>query len=561
MTGRARPAGRLGPSGGSSPISHSKRSWRRRAPAALAVTILAVVPFGTGAGADPTFVSGSGRARANLFEIIPRTGGLEIPINFGKALVTYQGSSATATSGGVKPPEQQSADGDCGGAAPPPGGDGGGGKPPGGGGGDRPAPPKLGGDNPTAFPFVSTLTVSTGDEGADKGREIDQGSFPTGSPITGRFEHQQVWATADPSARAITTSAAFGFGSAVEVLNGRTDADVKVVNGKSRQAHAVTTIDRLSLFGDFIALIDLRWEATQRTGEGEKADGAFRVGQVLFGGSPLPAPPAAPSPPGGLPGGAPQPTPPDPLAALNTALAPSGIAIGAPRLDVAGGVVRVTPMSIRFADSALGRVVLAPVVTSLQPLREQVVGGLLGISCDFGAAVTVADVATSILTGSGGISFDFGGVSATTEGEAYDNPFAGGIGDGTGGDGGFGSDSVPGLPDLGSGSLPAASGPTGDYGAGTGVSGDFGASTGAGLGGASSGTGSGSGSGSAAGPGVTGEEAAYSDQAGLFGPASRHVPGQKGGPALAVAALALLTVAALAAADALHLRRASRSIS
>ena len=517
--------------------------------------MLAVIPFGAGAGADPTFVNGSGRARANLFEIIPRTGGLEIPINFGKALVTYQGASATATSGGVKPPEQQSAEGDCGGGQPP--GGGGGEKPPGGGGDDRPAPPKLGGDNPTAFPFVSTLTVSTGDEGAEKGREIDQGSLPLASPITGRFEHQQVWATADPSARAITTSATMGFGSGVEIFNGRTDADVKVIKGKGRQAHAVTTIDRLSLFGDFIALIDLRWEATQRTGEGAATDGAFSVGQVLLGGKPLPAPPA---PPIKLPDGAPQPTLPDPLTALNTALAPSGIALGAPHLEVTGGVVRVTPMTISFSDSPLGRVVLAPVVSSLQPLREQVVGGLLAISCDFGAAVTVADVATSILTGSGGISFVFGGVSATTEGETYDNPFAGGIGDGTEGDGGFGSDSVPGLPDLGSGSLPTASGPTGDFGGGTGVSGDFGSSGGdAGLGSPSSNPGSGSGSG--AGSGATGEEVAYDDSSGVFGSASRHVPGRKGGPALAVAALALLTVAALAAADAFHLRRASRSIS
>ena len=210
-----------------------------------------------------------------------------------------------------------------------------------------------------------------------------------------------------------------------------------------------------------MVLIDVRWEAIQRTGEGERSDGSFSVGQVLFGGRPLPSPP----PPSEALPGAVAPALPDPLAALNTALAPSGISIVAPHFETAGAVARVTPMSIRFADSALGRVVLGPIVSSLQPLREPVVGGLLAVSCDFGIAVTVADVATSILTGSGGISFDFGGVTATTEGETYDNPFAGGIGDGgEAGDGGFGSDAVPGLPDLGSG-IPTASGPLTDVGA------------------------------------------------------------------------------------------------
>lgn len=523
---------------------------------------LALVPLGTGAGADPeaTFVAGSGRARASLFEIVPRTGGLEIPINFGKALVTYQGFSATATSGGVKPPSQNAAEGDCGGAQPPGGG----------GGGGTPAPPKLGGDNPTAFPFVSTLSVSTGDEGADKGREIDQGGFPDGSPITGRFEHQAVRANADPSGWAATTTGHLAFSPLIEVVNGRTEAETGVKDRKARIASAVTTMDRLNLFGGLISLIDVRWEATQRTGEEPKAEGAFTVGSVLFGGKPLPAPPAPPAPPAGFPGGGSAPPLPEPLTVLNTVLAPTGLAVEAPRLDTAGGVARVTPMTVRIADSALGQVALAPLVTSLQPLRETVVGGLLALSCDFGAAVTVADVATGVLTGTGGIRFDFGGVSATTEGEVYDNPFAGGLGDGAnGGDGGFGSEvEVPGLPDLPStDGMPSSafSGPAGDS---SGFTGDTGDAAGGGLGGSfggSSGSGGTSavdaGSQPAAGTEPGGDEVAYADPAALFGPMTRHEPGDKGGRALVVAALAILTVAALAAADAMHLRRASRSIS
>jgi hypothetical protein len=259
-----------------------------------------------------------------------------------------------------------------------------------------------------------------------------------------------------------------------------------------------------------------------------------------------------------VPGGS-APALPDPLAALNTALAPTGLVLVAPRFDGSGDVARVSPMSLRITDSALGRVVLAPIVTSLQPLRDPVVGGLLAMSCDFGTAVTVADVATGVLTGTGGIAFDFGGVTATTEGEAYDNPFAGGIGDGADpGDGGFGGDEVPGLPEVPAPST-AFSGPTAD----TSLPADAGGNLGFGGDGgypSASGSALGAGSGPAAASNPAGDEVAYADP-GFLGSASRHEPGRKGGRALAVAALAMLIVAALAAADAFHLRRASRSIS
>jgi hypothetical protein len=534
---------------------------------AAAVAVLALAPLGTGAGAEPAqdnFVIGSGRARASLFEIVPRTGGLEIPVNFGKALVTYQGLSATATSGGVKPPSQKSADGDCGGGFQPPGGGKGpGGGPPGG----LPAPPKGpgGGNGPsTSFPFVSTISVSTGDKDAAKGRQIDQGHFPPGGPVSGSLEHQEVAADDAPSGRAATTSGRVAFGPVAEAVNGRTEASAGVVDHKARQAHAATTIDRLTLLGGKIVLNDLRWEVTQRTGAGPRADGAFTVGSVLLDGKPLPAPPTSPPALPKIPGapGSGAPTLPDPLAALNTALSPTGIALVAPHLENVDGVVDVTPMSLRFADSALGRQVLGPIVGDLQPLRDPVVGGLLAASCDFGAAVTVADVATSILAGAGGIRFDFGGVSATTEGEHYDNPLAGGPGDNGGLGGGFGGGDT-GLPEL-----PPSPAAAAESGAST-----IGPAAGSGDLGTGEAFGSPSGSGAAlggspirgtngAGDGASGgRETALGPAAGPFGPASQHLPGHKGGRALAVALLALLTIAALAAADAFHLRRASRSIS
>ncbi len=514
------------------------------------MAVLALVPLQPGAGADSdsTFVVGSGRARASLFEIAPRTGGLAIPVNFGKALVTYQGLSATATSGALKPPEQPAADGDCGTEKPPGSGDGGG--------GGAPAPPSLGGGSgpPTSFPFVSTLTVSTGEEGAEKGRSMDQGSLPEGGPFSGALQHQFVAADAAPSGRAISTGGRLAFGPLVEVVNGRTEAHAGVTGNKTRVASAVTTMDQLRLLDGLIVLGDVRWEATQRTGEGAGADGHFAVGSVLFQGKPLPAPPAPPGLPAALPG-APEPVLPDPLAALNTALAPTGLVIEAPRFAADGDVARVSPLSLRFSDSPLGAAVLAPLVTSLQPLRDPLVNALLAYSCDFGIAVTVADVATGVLTGTGGISFEFGGVTATTEGEEYDNPLAGGFGDEAGG---FdpGADLGDALPELAPIPSTAFSGP--NYGGApadvpadpAGSAGDIGGNTGVRTPRPQPRAAEGN-----------DEEIALDDTVGLFGSTSRRVPGQKGGRAVAVAGIALLTVAALAAADAFHLRRASRSIS
>jgi hypothetical protein len=408
---------------------------------------------------------------------------------------------------------------------------------------------------------VSTVSVSTGDKDAEKGRQVDQGHFPDGSPISGRFEHQEVQATGAPAGRASTTHGRLGFGPLIEVVNGRTEAETGIVDAKTRLAHAVTTMDRLNLASGLVSLSDVRWEATQRTGEGEGADGTFTVGSVLFQGKPLLAPTAPPAPPPMVPGGS-APALPDPLAALNTALAPTGLVLVAPRFDGAGGVARVSPMSLRIADSALGRVVLAPLVTSLQPLRDPVYGGLLAMSCDFGTAVTVADVATGVLTGTGGISFDFGGVTATTEGEAYDNPFAGGIGDGSDlGGGGFGDGGeVPGLPEIPAPSTAFSAPSVTDGGLPADPGGNLGFDGGRGSTPSASGSVPSSGSNPGAAGNPAGEEIAFADP-GLLGSTSRHEPGRKGGRALAVAALSLLVVAALAAADAFHLRRASRSIS
>jgi hypothetical protein len=496
----------------------------------LGVLISALVATGTGAGAEEDFVTGSGRARASLFEILPRTGGLSIPVNLGRALTTYQGTAASASSTAVTPPSTAPSESpsqpvaDCGGTSPAPPGPG-------------PAPQsESGGKAPgTEFPFVSTLEVTSDDEGAAAGRQADLAATPPGSPVQGALQHQEVVASRDPLARASTTSSRLAFAGLAELTGGEAEARTGVVEGRTRLAEAVVTVDRLVLVGGLVVLDNLRWEAVQRTGAGETADGSFTIGRASVSGRALPAPAATGAG--------------DPLAAVNQALVPIGLALDPPRFERSDGVARVSPLSLRLADSALGRQVAGPLVGALQPVRDPLVQGLLGVSCDFGLVVTVADVAAGILTGSGGVSFDIGGVSATTEGVRYDNPLAGPI------DNGFadwapempapevpGARTGPAIAAADAGLLPAEESaglpiPVDDPGRGRPSSGPRPSQAAAGV-----------------------DPGGSAAQPASIGPTSSRLPGRRGGAALVVGLIGLAGIAVLGAADGLHLRRAARSM-
>jgi hypothetical protein len=467
--------------------------------------------FGAPAGAGGEFVSGSGKARASIFEVVPRTGGLTIPVTFGRSVATFQGSEAKAASTAMGPPK----------GGPP--------KPPGA--AAQPMADCGGKGGPsTSNPFASNVEVSSSDK-----PPYASASFmasPANSPVQGAMQTQEAEASRDPSSRAVTTGGHIALpGGLLEGTRSRAEATTGVVDGNARLSHAVVTLDRLSLAGGAVVLHGMRWEATQRTGESgavEVADASFTFGGASVGNTPLP---------GGGGGGA------EALAGLNQALAPTGIALVAPTVEREKGVARVGPLSVRMADSPLGRQALGPLQGNLQPIREPLVEGLLGIDCRFGGAITVADVALGILTGSGGVSFDLGGALATSEGTRFDNPLGGPIDDEFGPPDGDvvlppSTAAEVALPDSGPlppeeltaglpGGLPAS-----DY--------------------------------SAPGPVPPEDLLAAPTRPGAapatLGPAASRLPGRKGGAALAVGIVGLLTVLFLAVADAAHIRRASRSI-
>jgi hypothetical protein len=339
-----------------------------------------------------------------------------------------------------------------------------------------------------------------------------------------------VVATDDPSSRATTVEGRLGILELVDFTMARAEARSGVMEGKARLAQAVVTMNGLELLDGLVVFEHVRWEATQRSGDAAEAEGAFSFGRVTVGGTPLPG-----SPPGAGDG--------DPFEAINAALVPTGVALVAPHVEKEDGVVRVSPMTLRLSDSPLGRATLGPALGALQPARDPLVEALLSFSCDFGTAVLAADVVASIASGSGGISFDVGGVSATTEGARYDNPFDGPLGDP------FGA-VEPELP--ASGIEPPLALPAGDFLAAPlpyepravlpADGSDLPVET------------------AAPAPGLAPAtpEIVFAQPA--RGPTSTRLAGDKGGAALAVGAIGLLAILALAGADALHIRRTARSI-
>jgi len=157
-------------------------------------------------------------------------------------------------------------------------------------------------------------------------------------------------------------------------FQGRTEATTGVVAGKAREAHAVTTIDRLDLLGGMVTLVDLRWEATQRSGEGERSDGGFTVGSVLLQGKPLPGA-ADRSDRAGA----------ERVAAARSAggaqhrTGPDRHRHRGPPLRLGRRIAQVSPMSLRFADSALAGSCSAD-LWHPPALRDPIVGGLLAAS-------------------------------------------------------------------------------------------------------------------------------------------------------------------------------------
>jgi hypothetical protein len=340
-----------------------------------------------------------------------------------------------------------------------------------------------------------TLKASSSDKGSEKGKT---------SSAAGTLGRQQVWATRDPSSRALTTTAPLEVQGLFEIAGGRAEAISRVIRGRGRESTGRVEISRLRLFGGVVELQGLRWSVVQRTradGTSERHEGKFELAAATIGGAPVVVENRSLD---------------DVLDQINKAIAYTGLALIPPRFSVVRGEARISALNLQLLDSQLAAATVRPAVAAAYPVRQPIADAIVSIECRSAVPIAVADLTLQSLGGSGGTVLQFGGATAMTEAVRYANPFdtvgtplpLPGVG------------SLPPLPPeevaVAPGALPPISGGAGAVGGGSVV------------------------------PSVGGDELTSS---------FRTIPGGRGGAALLAGLLGLLGVLLMAGADYIALRR------
>jgi hypothetical protein len=219
---------------------------------------------------------------------------------------------------------------------------------------------------------------------------------------------KEVNAKTVPSSEATVTGVAATVDPLVKVANGRSDAMTRIVDKDAREAVGSASID-LDLGGGAVVLKNLEWLATHRTGAGESITGAFSIGDGTIGAVPAPV---------------------DQLgtlqSAVNSALAETGISISLPHVEhitKPNDVIKVTPLVISLRDTPAGKAALGPVLNASREQREQVFTQIASAYCQASGALLVGDIGLDIVSGTGFLNIELGGVSATTADLESFNPF------------------------------------------------------------------------------------------------------------------------------------------
>jgi hypothetical protein len=364
------------------PRRHRRHRSVRRVAGSFVAAAAVLSQWVTPVGAAEPFRNGEAEASASTFSVNVVQGNANIGFVYGTTLANYRDTTGTAEAKaldlGVFPTlfgvEQ------CDGSA-----------------------PIL---NPASFP-PQTRTDSTDPSSATpRPATAFLPGFGTQRPAA-RAGEQDATATKLPSSRATTTSAnADLFVLALD--GGQTEVRTQLRDGV-REAVAVTTARQLRVLGGLFTFVNPRWEATARSGATTTAQGAFTFDRATVLGAPRSAEQVMADFEGFRRG-------------LEELLAPLGVELTLPEVIVDGGRVTVTPMRFAVRDMPIGAQVLAPFLGGLQPLRDALTKQLLEEDCRNESSLLVLDILLGVLSGSGALEIDAGGVEVFTADTDFSSP-------------------------------------------------------------------------------------------------------------------------------------------
>lgn len=231
-------------------------------------------------------------------------------------------------------------------------------------------------------------------------------SYPVaGSTLGGGRE--QASATSAPSGTASVSGVGSVIGPLATISGGEADAATRVVDGKAREAEANVVAD-LDIAG-VVQLRGMHWHAFHRTGADPSVAGTFTVASATAGAVPLPADQVGPL-----------------QDQINTLLAFSGVTVEFPRLEhltTPNDLVRVTPLTITLKDSPAGKAAVGPVLNLTREQREQLFDSIAAAYCKAASLLLVGDISVSVISGTGFMTMEIGGVEAASGDLVSGNPF------------------------------------------------------------------------------------------------------------------------------------------
>jgi hypothetical protein len=260
--------------------------------------------------------------------------------------------------------------------------------------------------NPDTLPGLTRADSS--EQGADTSRRL-QAFQPgiSGGPAGDPAGFQDATATPLPSSWAGTESAPADIGL-IAIDGGRTEVTTKLQD-QVREAHAVSTATQLRVLGGLFTFNQPKWEATAQSGARNSASGSFSFASATVLGIPR-SPADALADLDGFKAG------------LEQLLAPLGVVLDLPKVEVREDGVKVTPMGFRIVDPPFGSQVVLPFLGQIDGEVQRWRDDLLAQDCKNATLLTVVDVLLGVLGGSGSVEALAGGVDVSTHDTDYSIP-------------------------------------------------------------------------------------------------------------------------------------------